>query len=97
MGHTTSHAYDALNRETVTTDARTGMTAYTYDAADNRLTLADSVSNKTTFVYDTLNRLHQINYNVGTTGVPATPTVTFNYGTSAAQNNNGRLRILPAG
>jgi RHS repeat-associated protein len=45
----------------------------------------------TTYSYDGLNRLYQTSYNVGSTGVPATPSVTLAYGTSNASNNNGRL------
>ena len=48
----------------------------------------------TTYSYDTLNRPYQISYNVGATGVPATPTVTYTYGTTPAQYNNGRLITL---
>ncbi len=51
----------------------------------------------TTYGYDPLNRLQQISYNVGTTGVPATPAVTFAYGTNALQNNNGRLLTMTDG
>lgn len=34
----------------------------------------------TNYSYDTLNRLSQVSYNVGTTGVPATSTVSLTYG-----------------
>ena len=51
----------------------------------------------TTCRYDPLNRLQQISYNVGATGVAATPVVNFTYGTSAAQKNNGRLLTMTDG
>ena len=51
----------------------------------------------TTYGYDTLNRLQTISYNVGTTGVAATPSVGFTYGTSSASNNNGRLLTMTDG
>ncbi|MGH9554492.1 MAG: hypothetical protein ACRD2Y_01600 [Terriglobales bacterium] len=51
----------------------------------------------TTYTYDTLNRLYQVSYNVGATGVPATSTVTYTYGTSSASNNNGRLLTVNDG
>jgi RHS repeat-associated protein len=51
----------------------------------------------TNYTYDTLNRLTQVSYNVGSTGVPATPQVTYTYGTSSASNNNGRLVTMTDG
>ncbi len=51
----------------------------------------------TNYSYDTLNRLIQVSYNVGSTGVPATATVGFTYGTNANQNNNGRLLTMTDG
>ncbi len=51
----------------------------------------------TTYDYDTLNRLRQVSYNVGSTGVPATATVVYTYGTNATQNNNGRLLTMTDG
>ena len=52
----------------------------------------------TAYSYDNLNRLTQISYNVGTTGVPPTSTVTLTYdeGGSAA-NALGRLTTLTDG
>jgi YD repeat-containing protein len=51
----------------------------------------------TSYGYDTLNRLSSIGYNVGTTGVPATASVTLTHGASAAQFNNGRLITMTDG
>jgi RHS repeat-associated protein len=51
----------------------------------------------TTYGYDSLNRLHTVDYNVGTTGVAATPSLVYTYGTNSAQNNNGRLITLTDG
>jgi len=52
---------------------------------------------RTKYNYDTLNRLYEISYNVGTTGVPATPTVTYSYGTDPTKDNNGRLLTVTDG
>jgi YD repeat-containing protein len=51
----------------------------------------------TAYTYDGLNRPYQVSYNVGSTGVPATPTVSYTYGTSSASNNNGRLLSVADG
>jgi len=51
----------------------------------------------TTYGYDTLNRLQSISYNVGTTGVPSTSSVSFTYGTNSSQSNNGRLITMSDG
>jgi YD repeat-containing protein len=52
----------------------------------------------TTYSYDSLNRPYQVIYNVGSTGVPATPTVTFTYDEGgAAANALGRLTTIADG
>jgi RHS repeat-associated protein len=52
----------------------------------------------TTFSYDTaLNRPTQVSYNVGSTGVPSTPTVTYTYGTNSSSHNNGRIITMGDG
>ncbi len=51
----------------------------------------------TNYSYDTLNRLKDIGYDVGTTQIPATPAVSYEYGTDANANNNGRLLTMTDG
>src|SRR5947208_2002762 len=51
----------------------------------------------TTYGYDTFNRLQSVGYNVGSTGVPATPSVSFTFGANSSQNNNGRLITMSDG
>ena len=51
----------------------------------------------TTYGYDTLNRLESVSYNVGSTGVPATATVTYAYGTNQSLNERGRLKTVTDG
>jgi RHS repeat-associated protein len=56
LGHTTSTAYDALNRPTQTTDANGGVSSIAYDALGNTIRQTDANGNTTHFVYDALNR-----------------------------------------
>jgi RHS repeat-associated protein len=51
----------------------------------------------TTYGYDNLNRISSVSYNVGSTGVPATPSIGMTYGTTPSQNNNGRLITMTDG
>jgi RHS repeat-associated protein len=70
----------------------TGTTCNTdgYDSFDNLLKRTDARGVLTSYGYDTLNRITSASYNVGTTGVPATATVGWAYGTSTSSYNNGR-------
>src|SRR4029077_3212417 len=43
------------------------------------------------------NRLYQVSYNVGSTGVAATSGLGYTYGASSTQNNNGRLLTMTDG
>jgi len=98
---TRTYSYDALSRLTSvkTPETNNQAVSYQYDPVFYTLVTqrTDARGVLTSYNYDALNRLQQISYNVGTTGVPATPTVTFTYGTSAAQNNNGRLMAMTDG
>ena len=94
---TRTYLYDNLGRMTSATTPEAGQVQYQYSDFDLMTQRTDARGVITTYGYDTLNRLHQISYNVGATGVPATPTVTYNFGTSAAQNNNGRLLSITDG
>ena len=88
---TRAYAYDGMGRLTDTTTPEAGHVTSQYNAFNQVTLRTDARGVKTNYGYDTLNRLHTLSYDVGTTGVPATPAVTYNYGTDPAQNNNGRL------
>jgi RHS repeat-associated protein len=105
---TRTYLYDALGRLQSATTPEAGTVCFGtlsgstcqangYDSFDNLLYRTDARGVQTNYNYDGLNRLHQIAYTVGSTGVPATPTVTFAYGTSPAQFNNGRLITMTDG
>jgi RHS repeat-associated protein len=93
--------YDALGKllSTITPEGGktcfgsvTGSTCNTdgYDPSDNMpVKRTDARGVLTSYTYDGLNRLTQVSYNVGTTGVPATPTVALTYGTSSCTTTNG--------
>ncbi|HEV2299669.1 MAG TPA: RHS repeat-associated core domain-containing protein [Candidatus Acidoferrales bacterium] len=94
---TRTNNYDDAGRLTSEVHPESGTTSYQYNNFDKRTQRTDNRGVITTYGYDTLNRLHQVSYNVGSTGVPATPTVTYAYGTTPSQNNNGRLLTLTDG
>jgi len=94
---TRSFVYDALGRLTDATTPETGHFQYQYNSFNLLTQRTDARGVITTYGYDTLNRLTQTSYNVGSTGVPATLSVTLTYGTSSAQNNNGRLLTMTDG
>ena len=96
---TRTYGYDKLGRLTsVATPETTGVSAsYQYNDFDLVTQRTDARGVITTYGYDTLNRLHTVSYNVGTTGVPATASLTYTYGSSPAQNNNGRLITMTDG
>jgi len=105
---TRTYTYDALGRlisdttpeaGTVCFGSMSGSTCNTdgYDSFNNLLKRTDARGVLTNYSYDSLNRLYQVSYNVGLTGVPATPTVTRTYGTNSSQNNNGRLITMTDG
>ena len=91
---TRTFAYDDLGRAISVTLPETGQVQYTYNAFDQMALRTDARGVITTYSYDTLNRPYQIIYNVGATGVPATPTVTYTFGTNSALFNKGRLITL---
>jgi|GEM_PF-1811453 RHS repeat-associated protein len=86
-----------MGRLTDSTTPEVGHVNLQYNSLSQVFQQTDARGVKTNYGYDTLNRLHQLSYDVGATGVSATPTVTYNYGTSAAQNNNGRLSSITDG
>jgi RHS repeat-associated protein len=96
---TRTYGYDHLGRLTsaATPESANSSITYQYNDSDLLTQRTDVRGVITTYGYDTLNRLHQISYNVGATGVPATASVTYNYGTTPSQNNNGRLITMTDG
>src|SRR6266478_4947825 len=105
---TRTYLYDALGRLTSASTPEAGTLCFGtvsggacqsngYDSFDNLLYKTDARGVVTNYSYDGLNRLYQTSYNVGSTGVPATPTVTLTYGTNSSQNNNGRLITMTDG
>lgn len=89
--------YDGTGRLTSEAHPENGTTSYQYNSFDKLTQRTDNRGVITTYSYDTVNRLHQVSYNVGTTGVPATPTVTYTYGTAPSQYNNGLLITMADG
>ncbi|AGA28668.1 FG-GAP-like repeat-containing protein [Singulisphaera acidiphila] len=56
-GHTTTNAYDSLNRLTSVKDPLSHVTTYGYDANGNQATVTDPLGHVTSFAYDDRNRL----------------------------------------
>jgi RHS repeat-associated protein len=105
---TRNYAYDALGRLLSATTPENGTTCFGtvtsgtcnangYDNFDNLLYRTDARGVLTSYGYDGLNRLTSVSYNVGTRGVPATASLSFTYGTNAAQFNNGLLITMTDG
>lgn len=89
--------YDGMGRLTSEITPEAGTVSYQYNSFDLMSQRTDARGVITTYSYDSLNRPYQTIYNVGTTGVAPTPTVTNAYGTNASQNNNGRLITMTDG
>jgi RHS repeat-associated protein len=90
--------YDSLGQLTSATTPEAGTVSYTYGSFTGLVASRTDARNVVTnYSYDGLNRLYQISYNVGTSGVPATATTTLTYGTNASQNNKGRLITMADG
>jgi RHS repeat-associated protein len=94
---TRTYVYDDLGRALKTSTPEAGALCFGsvtgttcnadgYDSFGNLLKRTDARGVLTSYVYDNLNRLSTISYNVGTSGVTATPGVTLTYdqGGSAA-------------
>jgi RHS repeat-associated protein len=90
-----TYTYDALGRLIGSTTPEGGLTCFGsksgstcnpdgYDAYDNLLTRTDARGVITSYGYDGLNRLSTVSYNVGTSGVPATPPVSLTYGLNSS-------------
>ncbi|MGH9554494.1 MAG: RHS repeat domain-containing protein [Terriglobales bacterium] len=94
---TRTYVYDDAGRLTSAATPEAGTSSFLYNNFNQVTQRTDARGVITTYTYDTLNRLSQVSYNVGATGVPATSTVTYTYGTSSASNNNGRLLTVADG
>ena len=87
-----NYAYDALGRLFTVTTPEGGTTCFGtvasgsctpntgYDSFNNLLYRTDARGVVTSYGYDGLNRLNSVSYNVGSTGVPATSTISLTYG-----------------
>ena len=82
-GNSTTYTFDALNRETGSTDALSDITTITMDAAGNMTkvqapTPAGQTARTTTYAYDSMDRLTTIDRSPGLRDGPAdmTPTAT---------------------
>ncbi len=94
---TRTRVYDALGRLTSATDPESGTVGFVYNNWNLATQVTDARNVIKAITYDTMNRLTGVSYNVSGTGVPATPAVTFTYGTSTALLNNGRLLTMTDG
>lgn len=101
-----SYQYDDLGRLTQQTTPEAGQWNYSYlnasgsACSSNPLLVCrrtDARGVVTIYGYDPLNRLTQVSYDVGSTGVPPTATVTYAYGTDPNVNENGRLKTVTDG
>jgi len=94
-----TYIYDALGRRTsASTPELAGQAvAMQYNDLSLLIQSTDVRGVITTYTYDTLNRPASLSYNVGSTGVPATPSISYTYGTSATNLNNGKLLTMTDG
>jgi RHS repeat-associated protein len=86
-----TYAYDGMGRLTDVTTPEAGHVNYQYNSFDLVTQQTDARGVITSYGYDGLNRLQTVGYNVGSTGIPATAGVTYQYGNDSTKNNNGRL------
>jgi RHS repeat-associated protein len=91
------YTYDDAGRLVQVQTPESGITGYQFNQFDLIAQRTDNRGVITTYGYDGMNRLSSVSYNVGTTGVPATASLTYIYGTNSAQFNNGRLLQLVDG
>ncbi len=94
---TRTYVFDGIGRVASETTPESGTVSYQYNDYSLVTQRTDARGVVTSYAYDNLNRRTGISYNVGSTGVPATASVTYTYGTDAAQNNNGRLLTMTDG
>jgi RHS repeat-associated protein len=94
-----TYTYDALGRLFTTKTPEAGTTCFGttsggsctantgYDNFDNLLYRTDARGVVTSYTYDGLNRFKGVSFNVGSTGVPVTASVSFTYGTNVGSEN----------
>ena len=95
-----TYNYDGLGRLTSAALPETAgaSTTFTYDSFNDVLTRTDPRSVVTTYGYDGLNRLSGITYTIPQgSGVAATASVSYTYGSNQSQFNNGRLITMTDG
>ncbi|MEW6130395.1 MAG: RHS repeat-associated core domain-containing protein [Acidobacteriota bacterium] len=86
--------YEKIPEQTASINDGTGTywtTKYTYTDFDAVDTKTDARGVITTYSYDTMNRLTGISYNVGSSGVPATPSVSYTFDNGASSSTIGLL------
>jgi RHS repeat-associated protein len=94
---TRSYTYDGMGRLTGAATPEAGTVSSTYNGFNLVTSTTDARGVVTNYSYDSLNRITGLSYNVGTTGVTATSSVSYTYGTSSSSNNNGRLITMSDG
>jgi len=97
---TRNYTYDDLGRVLTAKTPETNQApiSYQYNGFSLVTQRTDARGVVTTYSYDSLNRLSQTSYNVGATGIPATPNVNLTYDEGgAAANSLGRLTTLSDG
>jgi RHS repeat-associated protein len=92
------YVYDGMARLTSAATPESGTVAYTYTTSSRLQTRTDARGVVTTYSYDGLNRVVGGSYNVGSSGVPATPSVSLAYDQGGASANaNDRLTSMSDG
>ena len=94
---TRTFTFDGMGRLTSHALPESGTTSFQYNSYNQISQRTDARGVITMYTYDSMNRPYQISYNVGSTGVAATPTITYSFGTNASQLNNGRVLTLTDG
>jgi RHS repeat-associated protein len=92
--------YEKIPEQTATINDGTGTywtAKYSYNDFNLVATKTDARGVVTSYTYDTLNRLTQVSYNVGSSGVPATPTVNYNYDSVQTSATKGLLLSVTVG
>src|SRR5262249_47769882 len=97
---TRTYSYDALGRLSSYKIPETNQvqTSFSYDNWNDIQTRTDPRGVITTYGYDGLNRLRTVTYTIPQgSGVSATSSLSYTYGTNIAQFNNGRLITMTDG
>jgi RHS repeat-associated protein len=94
---TRSYTYDGMGRLTSSTTPEAGTVSSAYNGFSLVTSTTDARGVVASYSYDSLNRVTGVSYNVGSTGVTGTSSVSYSYGTSSSSNNNGRLTGMSDG